>query len=476
MYTAADPLIQVQKDSEEFRDHVATIRPDGKRAWVYAKKIQGKFANWRNLVGYFLLGLMFAGPYVRIQGQPLLLVNVLERKFILFGFVFWPQDFYLVVLGILSMILTIVLFTSIFGRIWCGWTCPQTIFMEMLFRKIEYAIEGDFQAQKKLAAEPWHAKKIIRKGGKIVIFYALSFLIANTFLSYIIGSENLWKIITEPVMAHLGGFIAINLFTVVFFLVFARFREQVCHFACPYGRFQSALVDNDTISVTYDFKRGEKRATLGERKKTGDYSSDCIDCHACVVVCPSGIDIRNGIQLECIQCTACIDACDKMMAATNKPPGLIRYTSVNAVQNSTKPKIKFRTVGYTVVWLTLLGAFSTLLFTREKIEGVLLRQPGLLAQKMPDGTIGNLYTLKIFNKTFDAQTASIKVSGAPAEIRLIDPLSEIPAQNFVQTRFFIAMKREDAPQANMPLSVEVWSGGRKVSARPTVFIASGEPK
>ncbi|MCX7634034.1 MAG: cytochrome c oxidase accessory protein CcoG, partial [Turneriella sp.] len=339
-YTAADPLLKIEQDTEEFRDHINTVRPDGKRAWIFAKKPQGKFYRWRTLVSIVLLVLLFAGPFVRIHGQPLLLLNILERKFILFGFVFWPQDFYLVVLGLLTLILTIVLFTSVFGRIWCGWACPQTIFMEMVFRKIEYWLEGDFQEQKKLAAAPWTLKKILRKAAKFGIFYAISFAIANTFLAYIIGSDALLKIISEPIAQHLTGFIAIHIFTLIFFLVFARFREQVCHFACPYGRFQSVLVDNDTICVTYDFQRGEKRATLGQRKKAGvpitagensaataAQFGDCIDCGSCVGVCPAGIDIRNGIQLECIQCTACLDACNKMMDAIKRPRGLIRYTS-----------------------------------------------------------------------------------------------------------------------------------------------------
>ncbi len=503
MYTAADPLTKVEKDSEEYRDHIGTINAQGKRAWVYAKKPKGKFFQLRSLVSYVLLALMFAGPYVRIHGQPLLLLNILERKFILFGFVFWPQDFYLVVLGLLTMILTIVLFTSVFGRIWCGWTCPQTVFMEMLFRKIEYAIEGDFQAQKQLALSPWNANKIVRKSVKIAVFYLLSFAIANTFLAYIIGSEELFKIISEPVAQHIGGFAAINLFTIVFFLVFARFREQVCHFACPYGRFQSALVDNDTISVTYDFKRGEKRGTLGNRKKAGvgltaggpiTISSagvslgdagasspapfgDCIDCGACVVVCPSGIDIRNGIQLECVQCTACIDACNKMMDAVSKPRGLIRYTSYNSVTNGYKFPLKWKTLGYLVIWLGVLSVFSGLLLTRDKIETVLLRQPGMLAQKLPDGLIGNLYSAKIFNKTFDAQQAELRLApGIQGELRLIDSLGEIGAQNFALARFFVALKPEAITAPSFPVELEVWSNGTVVARKKTIFISGGAGK
>lgn len=498
MYTASDPLQKIEKDTEEYRDHINTIRPDGKRAWVFAKKPKGRFYQWRNLVSYLLLALMFLGPYVRIHGQPLLLINVLERKFILFGFVFWPQDFYLVVLALLTMILTIVLFTSVFGRIWCGWTCPQTVFMEMVFRKIEYLIEGDFQQQKQLDQSPWNANKVIRKGGKLLVFYAISFAIANTFLAYIIGSEELFKIISEPVTQHIAGFAAINLFTIVFFLVFARFREQVCHFACPYGRFQSALVDNDTISVTYDFKRGEKRGTLGARKKAGfslvaaaeaggasqaqlnagsNPYGDCIDCGSCVVVCPSGIDIRNGIQLECVQCTACIDACDKMMDAVGKPRGLIRYTSYNNVKDGRNSLFKFRTAGYLAVWLLVLSIFTGLLLTREQIETVLLRQPGMLAQRLPDGFVGNMYSLKVFNKTFESQRTDIRLAPEFAdkgEIRFIDTMTATAAQNFTQVRFIVALKPEVIGTVNIPIEFDILLNGQLLRKKQTVFIAPGK--
>lgn len=499
MYTASDPLQKIEKDTEEYRDHINTIRPDGKRAWIYAKKPSGRFYQWRNVVSYVLLALMFFGPYVRIHGQPLLLINVIERKFILFGFVFWPQDFYLVVLALLTMILTIVLFTSVFGRVWCGWTCPQTVFMEMVFRKIEYLIEGDFQQQKQLNQSPWKTGKILRKGGKMVIFYLISFAIANTFLAYIIGSEQLFTIMTEPVSQHIAGFLAINLFTVIFFLVFARFREQVCHFACPYGRFQSALVDNDTISVTYDFQRGETRGTLGARKKAGfslvaaagskgtsqeqrnagvavNPYGDCIDCGSCVVVCPSGIDIRNGIQLECVQCTACIDACDRMMDAVGKPRGLIRYTSFNNVKDGKNSLFKYRTAGYLAVWLLVLCVFAGLLLTREQIETVLLRQPGMLAQKLPDGFVGNVYSLKIFNKTFESQKTDIRLSAQFAdkgEIRFIDSMTETAAQNFTQVRFIVALKPDAIATVNLPIEFDILLNGRLLRKKQIIFIAPG---
>ncbi|MBS0616922.1 MAG: 4Fe-4S binding protein [Spirochaetes bacterium] len=522
--------LHIERDTEEFRDHIGTVTAQGKRAWIYAKKPKGRFFAWRSLVSYVLLALMFVGPYVRIHGQPLLLLNVIERKFIFFGFVFWPQDFYLAVLGVLTLVLTVVLFTALFGRVWCGWTCPQTIFLEMVFRRIEYFIEGDFQEQKQLAAAPWTARKIFRKATKFVVFYGISFAIANTFLAYIIGSEELYKIIVDPIRDHVGGFVAINLFTIVFFLVFARFREQVCQFACPYGRFQSVLVDNDSISVTYDFKRGESRGTLGQRKKAGaaihgthsilpidlgaasasvrgtegivpaanlgtsgvasvsaptnlvfgadqrasSSYGDCIDCGACVVVCPAGIDIRNGIQLECVQCTACIDACNKMMDAVKKPRGLIRYTSYNAIKTGRRSLMRLRTVGYLAVWLAVLSIFSWLLFTRESVELVLLRQPGLLAQKLPDGAIGNLYSAKIFNKTFEKQSIELKLAEPGSEIRYIDSVGDIQAQHFVEVRFFVAIKPEAiAQRSEVPLDVELWVNGALVRKKKSVFLAGG---
>lgn len=490
-YSASDPSQTIEKDTEAYRDHIGTIRPDGKRAWIHPKKPKGRYTLWRNIVAVILLALFFGGPFVRIHGQPLLLLNIIERKFILFGFVFWPQDFYLVALGILTLIMTVVLFTSIWGRIWCGWACPQTIFLEMVFRKIEYFVEGDFQSQRQLSASPWNFRKVRIKGTKFLIFYAISFLIANMFLAYIIGTEELFKIITEPVSEHIVGFLSINLFTIVFFLVFAWFREQVCQFACPYGRFQSVLVDNDTISVTYDFKRGENRSTIGKRKKAvslakpqvqsatiadamalPDYG-DCIDCGACVVVCPAGIDIRNGIQLECVQCTACIDACDKMMDAVGKPRGLIRYTSYNAIKTGMRTLFKYRTFAYLTLWVLVLGLFTGLLLSRDAIETVVLRQPGMLAQKLPDGMVGNLYSAKIFNKTFENHDVAIRIPEDMGEIRPIDSFKTIEAQSFIEPRFFIALKPEVAKTLHQPIALEIWLNGKKIQEKQTAFVATG---
>ena len=416
-YSAAFPTLPWEKDEPGFRDHIQTISELGKRAWIYAQKPIGKFYNIRTLLSYFLIIFFLSGPFLKWNGHPFLLFDILNRKFIFFGLIFWPQDFYLLVLGVLSMILFIALFTSIFGRVWCGYACPQTIFMEMLFRKIEYWIEGDASKQRELDQAKWDANKIFKKGTKLIIFYFLSFFIANIFLAYIIGDDALFQIILEDPRKHIIGLCMILLFSLVFFLVFARFREQVCHFACPYGRFQSVLVDTKTIGVTYDSVRGEKRGTYRDRhlfakenpslqnadiktiSKAGKFG-DCVNCGMCVKVCPEGIDIRNGIQLECIQCAACIDACDHIMEQVGLPKGLIRYTSIDAVLNKVKNIFTFRHFAYTGIFIIVLGLFINFLIKRPEVEGHVLREPGTMYQKLSNGDVSNLYQVKLFNKTF----------------------------------------------------------------------------
>ncbi|MGB0897554.1 MAG: cytochrome c oxidase accessory protein CcoG, partial [Flavobacteriaceae bacterium] len=290
---------------------------EGKRAWIFPKKPSGKFYDYRKYVSYFLLAFLFAAPFIKINGNQFLMFNVLERRFNIFGFPFWPQDFHLFVISMLIGVIFITLFTVGFGRIFCGWICPQTIFMEMVFRKIEYAIEGDRGAQIRLDKQKWTTEKIRKRLLKWTIFYAISFLIANVFLAYFIGGDVLINYIVNEPLSHLGTLALLLIFTTVFFFVFSWFREQVCIIACPYGRLQGVLLDNKTINIAYDYVRGERTEGRSKFKKNEDRNAlgkgDCIDCNQCVQVCPTGIDIRNGTQLECVNCTACIDACDFMM-------------------------------------------------------------------------------------------------------------------------------------------------------------------
>ena len=262
--------------ADTFRDHLATADERGRRLWVYPTKPKGPFHRWRVVVAIVLLAILFGAPFVRISGKPLILLDIAHRQFFLFGHVFWPQDLYLFVLGAITLAVFIILFTAAYGRIFCGWMCPQTIFMEMVFRKIEYWIDGDGPRQRELDKQPMSARKF-----KHAIFFGISFLIGNTFLAYFIGTEALFDIVTSPPSEHLVGFSLMLLFSLVFYWVFSWFREQVCTLVCPYGRLQSVLLDQNSIVVAYDHKRGEPRGPIS---KNPDASTAMRACAAARLV------------------------------------------------------------------------------------------------------------------------------------------------------------------------------------------------
>src|SRR5690606_24625877 len=301
-----------------------------KRNWIYAKKPSGQLYNYRQWVGYGLLLFLFIAPFIKLNGNTFLMFNIVERKFSIFGNIFFPQDLHIFVFGMLIIMVGIVLFTAIFGRVWCGWTCPQTIFMELIFRRIEYLIEGDWTQQKKLNEGPNTDARAWKKLLKHSVFLLISVFISNIVLSYIIGVDALYQLITEPLDAHLGGFIAMTVFTLVFYGVFAHVREIVCTTICPYGRLQGVLLDDQSLTVAYNEQRGEPRGKLSKKDEAA--KGDCVDCGLCVHVCPTGIDIRNGVQLECVNCTACVDACDTVMDKIGKPKRLIGFYSLGQIE------------------------------------------------------------------------------------------------------------------------------------------------
>ncbi len=390
-------------ENEIFRDSISTISDEGKRAWVFPKKPWGKFYTYRKWVSYILLIFLLSAPFIKINGNQFLMFNILERRFNIFGFPFWPQDFHLFVIIMIIGVIFITLFTVAFGRLFCGWICPQTIFMEMVFRRIEYWIDGDRGAQIRLKKSPWNAEKIRKRLLKGFIFFFISFLIANVFLAYLIGSDRLAMYIIDGPLTHISTLISLLIFTGVFYFIFAWFREQVCIIVCPYGRLQGALLDTKSIVVAYDHKRGEREKGRAKFKKNEDRNSigkgDCIDCSQCVQVCPTGIDIRNGTQLECVNCTACIDACDHMMEKVNLPKGLIRYASEENIEKKSKFKFTNRLKGYSAVLIILIGVLIGMLFLRNDVEATVLRLPGQLYERKENNIISNVYTFKIINKT-----------------------------------------------------------------------------
>ncbi len=430
------------KDTETFRDSISTVDDKGKRKWVYPKKPKGKFTKARGWVSIFLLAFLFSAPFIKIDGQPLLLFDVLNRKFIIFGQVFWPQDFYLFGLGMIILVVFVALFTVVYGRLFCGWMCPQTIFMENVFRRVEYFIEGDYKQQRMLNKAPWTTQKIFKKSAKHLIFFVISFIISNTFLAYIIGSDELIEIMTAPASEHLGGFIAVIVFSGVFYGVFAFMREQVCTTICPYGRLQGVMLDRQSIVVAYDRLRGEPRGKFRKNENRDEVNKgDCIDCHQCVNVCPTGIDIRNGTQLECVNCTACIDACDEMMEAVDLPKGLIRYTSEEQIQTRQPFKLSARAKAYSILLIGLIGVIVVLLASRTSVEFNVLRTPGMLYQKNEDGTISNLYNYKVINKTNRAMTLNFVLENADFKLKLVGHGLDLAGQSSSQGAFFVSAPR-----------------------------------
>lgn len=440
-----------------------------KRQWVYPKQMKGKLYAYRNALSYFLLILFFSGPLFRINGEQLVLLNIIERKFVFFGLVFMPQDFYLLVLAMLIFIVFIVLFTVVFGRVWCGWACPQTIFMEMVFRKIEYWIEGDASKQRKLNDSPLTAEKFFKKGAKHTIFLLISFLIANTFLAYIIGRDSLFKIITEPISQHLIGFVSIWIFTLTFYSVFAYVREIVCTHICPYGRLQGVLLDNKSLVVAYDYNRGEPRQKIKKGHETD--AGDCIDCGLCVAVCPTGIDIRNGTQLECINCTLCIDACDMVMEKVNRPLGLIGFKSEEQIQSRGKFSFSKRIYGYAAVLLVLISALTIMLFSRSDIGTTVLRAGGTLYQLRDDGTVSNLYNAELINKTTEDITFDIKASDPDARIQFITRQQSLHKGEDVKVTFFVIRPQNQIKKYKTEIILNVVSDGKILTEMETTFIA-----
>ena len=466
----------MDQKQEAFRDTLGTMTDDGGRKWVYPKKPTGRYYKYRTYVSWLLLTLLLVSPFIKINGNQFLMFNILERRFNIFGIPFWPQDFHLMVISMIIGVVFIILVTVIYGRIFCGWICPQTIFMEMVFRKIEYLIDGDRGAQIRLDKQKWNAEKIRKRLLKWFVYFLISFVISNVFLAYFIGSDALIEIITDPPKEHVKGLSLLLIFTGVFYFIFAWFREQVCIIACPYGRLQGVLLDNKSINVAYDYKRGEKEEGRAKFKKNEDREStgkgDCIDCGQCVHVCPTGIDIRNGTQLECVNCTACIDACDLMMENVNLPTGLIRYASEDGIENNTPFEFNLRVKGYTAVLSILIAVLVTMLFLRNDVEATILRLPGELYKTKENNIISNVYTYKLINKTSQRiEDIHFELISHEGTIQLIGKDDfDIDKENFYGGSLFIEIPRQHLKDSKENLKIGVFSKGKLIETTTTNFM------
>jgi cytochrome c oxidase accessory protein FixG len=342
----------------------------------------------------------------------------------------------------------------------------------MVFRKIEYWLDGDANAQRRLKEMPWSAYKIRKRVVKMAVFYFISFIIANFFLAYIIGMDSVLAMMKEGVAANAGTFISLLGFTTVFFFVYYWFREQVCIVVCPYGRLQGVLLDKKSIVVAYDYVRGEPRGHLKKDQPVTRYG-DCIDCHACVRVCPTGIDVRNGTQLECVNCTACIDACDDIMTKINRPRGLIRYESEENIAHSKKTKFNWRFAGYSVVLIALLSVLVILLATRDDVDARILRTAGQLYQEMPNGQISNLFNIKLANKTRHDVPVTLKLENIRGEIEIVARELIVPKESYFQTPFFVKIESALITKRKTPIVMGVYQGKRKIETLKTTFLGPG---
>lgn len=492
---------ELKQKQEAFRDSVATISSEGKRNFITPKKPKGRLYNMRTIFSIFYLIVFFTLPFIKVNDEPLLMINVLERKFIIFGMIFWPQDFFIFGIGMITFIVFVILFTVVFGRIFCGWACPQTIFMEMVFRKIEYLIDGDATQQRNLRKMPWNGEKIRKRTVKFIVFFLISFIIANFFLAYLIGMDQLIGYIHHPA-GHIGTLISLMVFTTVFFFVYWWFREQACIVVCPYGRLQGVLLDKNSIVVAYDYKRGEPRGHLKKEKKPertgkekdddcacedcqGDgkckdlaarfepvvHTGDCIDCAACVKVCPTGIDIRNGTQLECVNCTACMDACDAIMTSVSKPTGLIRYASENTIKEGQPLRFTRRIKAYVAVLGLLISLLVFLLVSRTDLDARLMRTAGMTYVSLPDGRISNLFNLKLANKTHKDIPVHLKLENIAGEIELVgNKTAVVKKEDYTVMQFFVKLNRNELKSYKTELIIGLYDSTEKIKTIKAKFI------
>jgi cytochrome c oxidase accessory protein FixG len=466
--------VKNKKNTEEsFRDSLATVDKEGRRKWIYAWKPKGRLYTLRTWLSYLYFIIFFGLPFVKINGRPLFMFNIPKGKFIVFGNIFWPQDFFIFGLAMVTFIFFIILFTAAFGRLFCGWACPQTNFMEMMFRKIEFMVLGNSNQQKALKKAAWTGEKIFKVTLKHVLFYALSFIIANFFLAYIIGIDDLQKIITEPLSEHMVGFSSILIFSGIFYGVYAFFREQACTVVCPYGRLQSVLLDKNSMIVAYDYKRGEPRGVLKkhQHETPSIQLGDCIDCFQCVRVCPTGIDIRNGVQMECVGCTACIDACNDVMDKVHKPRGLIRYASENTIATGEPLHYTWRMKIYTGLCLVVLTGLSILLFTRKDINVTVMRTPGQLYQERGTDSVSNLYNIKVMNKTDKDIPLTVKLENMSGSVQVVGkPYVHVIKEGQGSGSFFLTLPKNNIHNRKTEVEVGLYEGDKKILTETTSFL------
>ena len=389
-------------------NQASSLNRDGSRNFVQPADVKGPWTTSRNIVFAVLMLIYLILPFVEIGGHPAVFLDFPHRRFYLFGGTFNAQDFWMMFFLLTGLAFTIIILTTIWGRVWCGYACPQTVFMEGVYRRVERWIEGPRNVRIKRNKGPWNVDKIWRKTLKHSLFILLSLFFSHFFLSYFISLPALVDMIGRPPSEHMEAFAWMAGMSLFLYGNFAWFREQLCLIICPYGRLQSTMTDKDTKVVLYDTGRGEPRGKAKKKKgEPAEERGDCIDCGRCVQVCPTGIDIRNGLQLECIGCYACVDACDAVMEKVKKPKGLVRYDSLNSLDGETKSVLRPRLAIYAAIIIAWAGGLTYAVTHRESFEANLLRTNGGVPFVLDDGYVQNMINLHVVNKTDEAQTYHI---------------------------------------------------------------------
>lgn len=409
-------------------ERLSTTDEKGKRVYIFPEAVKGLYNKFRTAVQAVLIVIFLMLPWVKVGGYQALLFDVIDKRISIFGLNFWYHDAPLIffILGILCIGLAFV--TAIWGRIWCGWGCPQTVFIDSVFRRIEILVIGSHIKQKLLVRSPMNGEKLFKYSMKWFLFLLVSLLIAHSFLAYFVGAERIITMTQGDPREHWTTFLFMLFITGVTLFDFGWFREQFCIIMCPYGRFQSALLDEHSLNVTYDLKRGEPRKGIAESPEA---EGDCINCFKCVSVCPTGIDIRDGLQLECIACTACMDACDEVMEKVDKPSGLIRYETEAGLAGKTTRYLRSRTVVYAVLLVLFFSGQTIAVLNRQDISYTVLRAKDSPYTIVKDSEnkdfIINHFKLHINNQSFENKTLTLNLedSSLPGNVELISQNNKV---------------------------------------------------